>query len=148
MMSSKMDGIGQDLHNMEKEMEYYAGKLRQVEKQVEVSTMYDLSLTWIMWRSKQWNRNIYFFLWFQPFFIWWIRISCSTLEIIRYLRLHSWNCVGIVLILIVMMPPIFSLLDKYFMIMFGSIIFLRFHNWNCVSKFLCLLFCWQHFSIL
>ena len=45
MMSSKMDGIGQDLHNMEKEMEYYAGKLRQVEKQVEVSTMYDLSLT-------------------------------------------------------------------------------------------------------
>ena len=45
MMSSKMDGIGQDLHNMEKEMEYYAGKLRQVENQVEVSTMYDLSLT-------------------------------------------------------------------------------------------------------
>ena len=44
-MSTTMGGMGQDLHNMEKEMEYYAGKLRQVEKQVEVSTMYDLSLT-------------------------------------------------------------------------------------------------------
>ena len=43
-----MGRMGQDLHILEKEMEYYASKLHQVDKRVEVSNIYDLSLTLIM----------------------------------------------------------------------------------------------------
>ena len=39
-----MGGIGEDLYNIEKDMEYYASKLHQVDKRVEVSDMFDLSL--------------------------------------------------------------------------------------------------------
>ena len=39
-MSTKMGALGQELHNLEKEMEYYASKLHQVGKQVEVSNIY------------------------------------------------------------------------------------------------------------
>ena len=42
IMSTTMGGMGQDLHNMEKEMEYYAAKLRQVDKRVEVSHIFFL----------------------------------------------------------------------------------------------------------
>ena len=42
IMSTTMGGMGQDLHNMGKEMEYYAAKLHQVEKRVEVSDMFSL----------------------------------------------------------------------------------------------------------
>ena len=35
--STTMSGMGQDLHNMEKYMEYYAAKLHQMGKLVEVS---------------------------------------------------------------------------------------------------------------
>ena len=37
-----MDDMGQDLHNMGKYMEYYAAKLHQVDKHVEVSKMFFL----------------------------------------------------------------------------------------------------------
>ena len=39
-MSTTMGGMGQDLHNMGKEMESYADKLRQVEKRVEVCNIF------------------------------------------------------------------------------------------------------------
>ena len=42
IMSTTMGGMGQDLHNMGKEMEYYAAKLHQVDKRVEVSNMFFL----------------------------------------------------------------------------------------------------------
>ena len=41
-MSTTMGGMGQDLHNMGKEMEYYATKLHQVDQRVEVSNVYFL----------------------------------------------------------------------------------------------------------
>ena len=42
IMSTTMGGMVQDLHNKGKEMEYYAAKLHQVEKRVEVSNMFFL----------------------------------------------------------------------------------------------------------
>ena len=42
IMSTKTGGMGQDLHNMRKYMEYYVAKLHQVEKRVEVSNMFFL----------------------------------------------------------------------------------------------------------
>ena len=42
IMSTTMGGMGQDLHNTGKEMEYYTAKLHQVEKRVEVSCMFFL----------------------------------------------------------------------------------------------------------
>ena len=47
-MSTTMGSMGQDFHKLEKEMEYYTGKLHQVEKRVEVRNLYDLSLTSIL----------------------------------------------------------------------------------------------------
>ena len=47
-MCITMGDMGQYLRNLEIYMEYYASKLHQVEKQVEVSNLYDLSLTSIM----------------------------------------------------------------------------------------------------
>ena len=41
-MSTTMGGMGQDLHNMGNEMEYYAAKLHQVENRVEVSNIFSL----------------------------------------------------------------------------------------------------------
>ena len=41
-MSTTMGGMGQDLHNMGKYIEYYAAKLHQVDKRVEVSHMFFL----------------------------------------------------------------------------------------------------------
>ena len=43
-MSTTMGAMGQDLHNLEKEMEYYTNKIHQVDKRVEVINIYDLSL--------------------------------------------------------------------------------------------------------
>ena len=40
IISDTTGGIGQDLHNMVKDMEYYAAKLHQVEKSVEVSNIF------------------------------------------------------------------------------------------------------------
>ena len=48
IMCITMGDMGQYLRNLEIYMEYYASKLHQVEKQVEVSNLYDLSLTSIM----------------------------------------------------------------------------------------------------
>ena len=42
IMSTKMGGMGQDLHNMGKEMKYYAAKLHQVDQRVEVSNRFFL----------------------------------------------------------------------------------------------------------
>ena len=46
-----MASMVQELHNLEKEMEYSAGKLHQVDKRVEVNNIYGLSLTLILWFS-------------------------------------------------------------------------------------------------
>ena len=43
-MSTTMVGMGKDLHNTEKEMEYYASKLHQVEKHIEVSNMFSFGI--------------------------------------------------------------------------------------------------------
>ena len=48
IMSTTMGDMRQELRNIEKEIEYYASKIHQVNKQVEVSNIYFLSLTWIM----------------------------------------------------------------------------------------------------
>ena len=40
IMSTAMGGMGKDLHNMRKYMEYYAAELHQVDKRVEVSNIY------------------------------------------------------------------------------------------------------------
>ena len=37
-----MGDMGQDLHNMEEDMEYYSAKLHQVYKSIEVSNMFFL----------------------------------------------------------------------------------------------------------
>ena len=37
-----MGGMGQDLQKIEKEMEYYAAKLHQVDRRVELSNMFFL----------------------------------------------------------------------------------------------------------
>ena len=42
IMSTTMGGMGQDLHNMGKDMEYYAAKHHQVDQRVEVSNMFFL----------------------------------------------------------------------------------------------------------
>ena len=42
IMSTKMGGMGQDLHNMGKDTEYYVAKLHQMDKLVEVSNMFFL----------------------------------------------------------------------------------------------------------
>ena len=42
-MSTTMVGLGQDLHNIEKYMKYYTGKIHQVDKWVEVSNIYYLN---------------------------------------------------------------------------------------------------------
>ena len=49
IMSNKMGGTGQDLHNMEKEMEYYAAKIHQVNQRFEVSNMFFL---WHFWANQ------------------------------------------------------------------------------------------------
>ena len=65
-----MGAMLQELHNIEKYLEYYASKLHQVEKRVEVINLYDLYLTLILrfnlevWdtyegSSKSWKHNIY-----------------------------------------------------------------------------------------
>ena len=41
-MYTTMVGMVQDLHNMGKKMEYYADKVHQVEKRVEVNNMFFL----------------------------------------------------------------------------------------------------------
>ena len=48
IVSTTMGGMVQDLHNTGKEMEYYAAKLHQVDKRVEVSNMFSL-----------WNNNLF-----------------------------------------------------------------------------------------
>ena len=45
IMSTTMGGMGKDLQNLEKGMEYYGSGLHQVEKRVEFSNIYGLSLT-------------------------------------------------------------------------------------------------------
>ena len=40
IMSTKMGGMGQDLHNTVKEMKYYAAKIYQVDKCVEVCNIF------------------------------------------------------------------------------------------------------------
>ena len=47
-----------------------------------------------------------------------------------------------------MLPNVFSLLDKDFMLPFGSIRLLRLHTWNWVSIILCFLLYCQFFSLL
>ena len=42
IMSTRMGGMGQDSHNMVKHMKYYAAKLHQMDKCVEVSSMFFL----------------------------------------------------------------------------------------------------------
>ena len=41
-ISTTMGGMGQDLQKIEKEMEYYAAKLHQVDRRVELSNMFFL----------------------------------------------------------------------------------------------------------
>ena len=48
IITTTMGGLGKDLHNLEKDMEYYASKLNQVYRRVEVSNIYDLSLNLIL----------------------------------------------------------------------------------------------------
>ena len=57
-MSITMGEMGQDLHNIEKDMEYYAIKLRQVEKRIEFSYIYDLPLTLIMFHYLESIRSL------------------------------------------------------------------------------------------
>ena len=45
-MSATMGGMGQDLHNMEKYMEYYASRIHQVDKSIEASNMF------FLWKHK------------------------------------------------------------------------------------------------
>ena len=47
-MCTTMGAMLQELHNIEKYLEYYASKLHQVEKRVEVINLYDLYLTLIL----------------------------------------------------------------------------------------------------
>ena len=47
-MSTTVGSMGEDVHNVEKEMEYYSSKLHQVNKHIEVIIFYDLSHTWIL----------------------------------------------------------------------------------------------------
>ena len=63
IMSTTMGGMAQDLHIYGKEMEYYAAKLHQVDKRVEVSFIL-----------------LCFRLCYQTFSISWIRILCFCLE--------------------------------------------------------------------
>ena len=44
-MFTTMGIMGKDLQKLEKYMEYHASKLHQVDKWVEVSNMYEFSLT-------------------------------------------------------------------------------------------------------
>ena len=76
--------MGQDLHNMGKEMEYYATKLYHVEKGVDVSNM--------------------FYLW--QFFM---RYKDSILPFgsIRPLRFHTGNCVSVLFMIPFMLPNVF-----------------------------------------
>ena len=46
--STTMSGMGQDLHNMEKYMEYYSSRIHQMNNWVEGSKVSDLSLTLIL----------------------------------------------------------------------------------------------------
>ena len=49
IISSAMGGMVQDLYNMGKDMDYYAAKLHQVEKRVELSNMFFL---WLFFSSR------------------------------------------------------------------------------------------------
>ena len=90
IMSTIMGGMGQDLHNMGKEMEYYAAKYHQVEKRVEVSILFSLwhflkdrqVLDASVWkhkvvtipRLKLCKHNVYASAYVANFFHSWIRI--------------------------------------------------------------------------
>ena len=53
-MSNTMGGMGKYFHSLEKDIEYYRSRLHQADKQVEVSNIYDFSVTYYpsKWRSK------------------------------------------------------------------------------------------------
>ena len=46
-MWTTVNGMGKDVQNVEKEIEYDASKLHQVEQWIEVIIFYILSQTWI-----------------------------------------------------------------------------------------------------
>ena len=51
--------------------------------------------------------------------------------IIQSLLFNSSNCGSVIHVLLLILPLLFSLIDKYFMIPFGIITFLWFHSWDC-----------------
>ena len=52
---------------------------------------------------------------------------------IRLLRFHTWNCVSIFVMFLLMHTKVSLLLYKDLMLLFGSIRLLQLHFWNCVK---------------
>ena len=86
VMSTTMVGMGKNLHNIYKEIEFYANKLHRADQQIEVSSFYILLLYWKNGKHTSYH-YCYAYIYFS--FVGIVKITIHIIIIIFFLFLEA-----------------------------------------------------------